>query len=75
MSGDYKEFCEALRIRAKIRRSIPRGEPDRIADAFDRAAEALEGLVVERDHWHQAYKDLLSEKQQMELGHVRQQIG
>lgn len=32
-----------LRKRAEIRRSIPRGEPDRIADLLEEAANALEG--------------------------------
>lgn len=32
-----------LRKRAEIRRNIPRGEPDRIADLLEEAANQLEG--------------------------------
>ena len=33
-----------LRKRAEIRRSIPRGEPDRIADLLEEAADRIEEL-------------------------------
>jgi len=39
-----------LRKRAEIRRSIPRGEPDRISDILEEAAneiEQLRGLIQE----------------------------
>jgi len=38
------DLIERLRKRAEIRRGIPRGEPDRIADLLEEAANALEGL-------------------------------
>ena len=34
-------LIERLRKRAEIRRKIPRGEPDRIADLLEEAAEQL----------------------------------
>lgn len=37
-----------LRKRAQIRRSIPRGEPDRIADLLEEAANAIEGTDDQR---------------------------
>ena len=38
-----RDLIYRLRKRAEIRRSIPRGEPDRIADLLEEAALALEG--------------------------------
>ena len=35
-------LVERLRKRAEIRRSIPRGEPDRISDILEEAATTLE---------------------------------
>jgi hypothetical protein len=40
-------LVERLRKRAEIRRSIPRGEPDRISDILEEAANEIERL--ERD--------------------------
>lgn len=36
-----------LRRRAEIRRSIPRGEPDRIADLLEEAADEIDHLQCE----------------------------
>ena len=69
-----EEFCENLLKRAVIRRKI-RKEEDRIAAQLERAVDIIQELAADRDHWHQAYKDLVSEKQQMELQHGRQQVG
>lgn len=38
------ELVEAMRERARIRRNIPRGEPDRISDQLERAAQRIEDL-------------------------------
>lgn len=41
-------LIDRLRKRAEIRRSIPRGEPDRISDLLEEAAlriEELEGII------------------------------
>ena len=38
-----------LRKRAEIRRSIPRGEPDRISDLLEEAAKEIEKLEEELD--------------------------
>ena len=35
------DLVERLRKRAEIRRSIPRGEPDRISDLLEEAAEEI----------------------------------
>jgi hypothetical protein len=40
-----KDLIFRLRKRAEIRRSIPRGEPDRISDLLEEAANALEGTT------------------------------
>ena len=37
-------LIDRLRKRAEIRRSIPRGEPDRISDLLEEAAKALEEM-------------------------------
>ena len=42
-------MVEALRKRAEIRRSIPRGEPDRIADQCEAAAKMIESLQARID--------------------------
>ena len=39
-----KSLVERLRKRASIRRSIPRAEPDRIADLLEEAATRIENL-------------------------------
>lgn len=41
---DYNDLVHDLRKRAEIRRSIPRSEPDRIADLLERAASEIERL-------------------------------
>lgn len=38
------DLIERLRKRAEIRRSIPRGEPDRISDILEEAANEIERL-------------------------------
>jgi hypothetical protein len=38
-------LIERLRKRAEIRRSIPRGEPDRISDILEEAANEIERLT------------------------------
>jgi len=50
-------LIERLRKRAAIRRSIPRGEPDRISDILEEAANELEAL----------YKDVEYYKKQIDL--------
>lgn len=53
-------LIERLRKRAEIRRSIPRAEPDRIADICEEAADEIERLEKElaaakdRFPWEQA---------------------
>lgn len=42
-------LVERLRKRAEIRRSIPRGEPDRIADLLEEAADEIEYLERKLD--------------------------
>ena len=44
---DFNELDQAMRTRAAIRRSIPRGEPDRIADQLEQAATRLSELSAE----------------------------
>jgi hypothetical protein len=41
---DNEGLITRLRRRAEIRRSIPRGEPDRISDILEEAAEMIESL-------------------------------
>ena len=38
------DLVERLRKRAEIRRSIPRGEPDRISDLLEEAADEITRL-------------------------------
>ena len=40
-----KTLIYRLRKRAEIRRSIPRGEPDRISDLLEEAAKSIEKLA------------------------------
>lgn len=50
-TGNDMALVERLRKRAEIRRSIPRGEPDRISDILEEAAseiERLENLIEDR---------------------------
>ena len=42
-------LVERLRKRAKIRRSIPRGEPDRISDILEEAANEIVSQEKELD--------------------------
>ena len=42
-----ESLIERLRKRASIRRSIPRGEPDRISDILEEAANKIEELENE----------------------------
>ena len=44
MACNEQDIVERLRMRAKIRRSIPREEPDRIADICEEAAAEIERL-------------------------------
>lgn len=41
------DLIERLKKRAEIRRSIPRGEPDRISDLLEEAAKYIEQLEVD----------------------------
>jgi hypothetical protein len=41
---DNEGLITRLRKRAEIRRSIPRGEPDRISDILEESADMLESL-------------------------------
>jgi hypothetical protein len=41
MNNNIENLIERLLKRAEIRRSIPRGEPDRISDLLEEAAKAL----------------------------------
>lgn len=43
------EMVARLRTRAEIRRKIPRGEPDRISDDCEQAADFLEALQAKID--------------------------
>ena len=43
------DLVERLRKRAEIRRSIPRGEPDRISDILEEAANRLEEYEAAMD--------------------------
>lgn len=49
----FAHMATALRTRAAIRRSIPRGEPDRIANECDAAADALRDLIAEVRRLHE----------------------
>lgn len=49
MYKDEIQLVTDLRKRAEIRRSIPRGEPDRIADQLEAAATMIEKVADERD--------------------------
>lgn len=44
-----KDLIERARKRAAIRRSIPRSEPDRIADILEELADELEASQAEID--------------------------
>lgn len=52
--GDLAELIERLRKRAAIRRqistrkSVQEGQPDRIADLLDEAADELEAVLLAR---------------------------
>lgn len=51
-----KDLIDRLRIRAKIRRGIPRGEPDRIADILEEAAAELEkAQAIAKECYEEAY--------------------
>lgn len=52
------DLVERLRKRAEIRRQIPRGEPDRIADILEEAANEIENLESRWDNVEEVfYKD------------------
>jgi hypothetical protein len=53
----YDSVIDKLKERARIRRSIPREEPDRISEACEAAYAAIEELIAERDE----FRELLSE--------------
>lgn len=44
MEEDINDLVYRLRKRAEIRRNIPRGEPDRISDILEEAANEIERL-------------------------------
>lgn len=52
-------LVEQARKRAQIRRSIPRGEPDRISDLLEALADRIEELENESKRW---YAELTSKK-------------
>lgn len=54
----YEDLIERLRKRAEIRRSIPRGEPDRISDILEEAATVIENLDAQVEA---VYEDLAGE--------------
>jgi hypothetical protein len=47
---DNEGLITRLRKRVEIRRSIPRGEPDRISDILEEAAEMIESLRDENEN-------------------------
>lgn len=51
MLKEDEELVKAMLERARIRRSIPRSEPDRIADQLEQAAKRIEELTRERDEF------------------------
>ncbi len=44
--AEYKDIIDRCLIRARIRRDIPRKEPDRISDLLEDAANALDELLT-----------------------------
>lgn len=53
-------LIERLRKRSEIRRSIPRSEPDRIADICEEAADELERLLKEAAHERERYETAIA---------------
>ena len=51
MPTKTEELIARLRKRAGIRRSIPRGEPDRISDILEEAANEIESLLYQVDRY------------------------
>jgi len=45
-----EDLITRLKKRAKIRRRIPRGEPDRISDLLEEAAKEIEDLILELEN-------------------------
>ncbi len=54
-----KTLIGRLRKRAEIRRSIPRGEPDRISDILEEAADALESMATKEKRVFHYLHDLV----------------
>ena len=52
------DLIERLKKRAEIRRSIPRGEPDRISDLLEEAAAYIEQLEVDYEELLRDYADI-----------------
>ena len=52
------DLIERLKKRAEIRRSIPRGEPDRISDLLEEAAKYIEQLEVDYEELSIEYNDM-----------------
>jgi hypothetical protein len=55
---EYMTLVERLRKRAEIRRSIPRGEPDRISDILEEAANEIERLERDISNRHREHNTL-----------------
>ena len=51
-------LVQRLRKRAEIRRSIPRGEPDRISDILEEAAANIEELEMKLQHSEDVIRNL-----------------
>lgn len=49
MTDDDEALVAAMRERARIRRSIPRGNPDRISDQLEAAAKRIVEMSEELD--------------------------
>jgi hypothetical protein len=57
---------ERLRKRADIRRNIPRGEPDRIADLCEEAASRIDHLEMVYSVARATITDMCNEKRELE---------
>jgi hypothetical protein len=58
---DNEGLITRLRKRAEIRRSIPRGEPDRISDLLEEAAEIIEYLRDDNERSNKRNAELEAE--------------
>jgi hypothetical protein len=55
---DNEGLITRLRKRAEIRRSIPRGEPDRISDILEEAADMIEYLRDDNERLRNEHSNL-----------------